>query len=190
MNATRKEFIAGLAGVAAVAGCKHIPSADAVNLAAKAIGGATGLVIHECDLPDGAEEAIVGITEKVLPCVPEIGVPLETAWTPIAQAHVDKLIADGRIDASLGPVIMAAFKLVVRGFALLEQKYPTVRTSRELLEAAVSGFGEGLLDVMKPSVDAFKAASVDVTAVGELRRTPEFRAIRMGVFAARRPARK
>lgn len=180
MNVSRKDFILGAAaaGATAVSGCKHLPTVDAVKLAAKAIGGATGLVLNECDIPSEARAAIIEITEKVLPCIPEIGVPLETAWTPIAQAHVDKLIADGKIDAALGPVIMAAFKLVVRGFALLEQKYPAVRTSRELLEAAVSGFGEGLLDTLKPTVDAFKAATVDVTAVGAIRRSNEFHRLR------------
>lgn len=178
MNVSRKDFILGAAaaGVTAttVSGCKHLPTVDAVKLAAKAIGGATGLVLNECDIPAEARTAIIEITEKVLPCIPEIGVPLETAWTPIAQAHVDKLIADGKIDAALGPVIMAAFKLVVRGFALLEQKYPEVRVSRELLGAAVSGFGEGLLDTLRPTVDAFKAVAVDVTSVGAIRRSCEF----------------
>lgn len=194
MNVSRKEFILGAAAAGvtatAVSGCKHLPTVDAVNLAAKAIGGATGLVLNECDIPDNARAAIIEITEKVLPCVPEIGVPLETAWTPIAQAHVDKLIADGRIDAALGTVIMAAFKLVVRGFALLEQKYPEVRTSRELLEAAVSGFGDGILDTLKPTVDAFKAATVDVTAIGELKRTHEFEMASFGFDSYMRYHRK
>lgn len=183
MNATRREFIMGGAtaavgaGLVSVTGCKHLPNVDSVNLAAKAIGGATGLILNECDIPDEARNAIIEITQKVIPWIPEIGQPLETAWTEKAQALVDGMIADGKLDAAYGPVIMAAFKLVVRGFALLEQKCPQVRTSRELLEAAVSGFSEGLISTLKPAT--CENCCIDVKAFKDLRKTPQARNVRM-----------
>lgn len=181
MKATRREFIIGSAtaavgaGLVSVAGCKHLPNVDSVNLAAKAIGGATGLIINECDIPGEARNAIIEIAQKVIPWIPEIGQPLETAWTEKAQELVDSMISDGKLDSAHGPVIMAAFKLVVRGFALLEQKVPHVRTSRELLEAAVSGFSEGLVSTLKP--EACESCCIDVKSLNELKKTPQARAV-------------
>ena len=139
-----------LAAVACIAvmgivGCKHIPTADTVYMVAHAGGTGTALVMNETSL-DAAKRIIIrDIMKEVRECTPEVGQTLEAAWTPIAQAHTDLLVEEGKIDTATGVVIMTGFKTVMVGVTLLETRYPQVRVSRDLLSAFITGFTDGFL---------------------------------------------
>ena len=141
---TRLAFLAGLVALA-VAGCKTVPTADTVYLVARAGGSATALVMNETKLDADKRTVIRDIVNEIRECTPEVGQTLEAAWTPIAQAHTDLLIQEGKIDAATGAVIMSGFKTVMVGVNLLEARYPVIHTSRDLLNAAIAGFTDGFL---------------------------------------------
>jgi len=152
-------------------GCKSIPSTDQMYLTSQTIGVATGLVANQCKIDDESRNAVVEIMNEVVQCIPETNQTFEVAWTPIAQAHVNKLIADGKIDAGQGALIMAAFNVVVKGIDyIFEIRYPKAKQYKELVIAAVDGFSDGFLAVFKPvNVEACSARVVDLKAYDWLR---------------------
>ena len=141
---TRLAFLTGLVALA-VTGCKTVPTADTVYLVAHAGGSATALVMNETKLDADKRTIIRDITKEVRECTPEVGQTLEAAWTPIAQAHTDLLVEEGKIDTAEGAVIMAGFKTVMVGVTLLETRYPQIRVNRDLLNAFITGFTDGFL---------------------------------------------
>ena len=126
-------------------GCKHVPSCDVIYMVAHAGGTGTALVMNETKLDTEKRTVIRDIMKEVRECTPEVGQTLEAAWTPIAQAHTDLLIQEGKIDAATGVVIMAGFKTVMVGVNLLEARYPVIRANRDLLNASITGFTDGFL---------------------------------------------
>lgn len=126
-------------------GCKHVPSCDAIYMVAHAGGTGTALVMNETKLDTDKRTIIRDITKEVRECTPEVGQTLEAAWTPIAQAHTDLLVQEGKISADTGVVIMAGFKTVMVGVNLLEARYPRIRADRDLLNAFIAGFTDGFL---------------------------------------------
>ena len=142
---TRLAFLAGLVALA-VTGCKTVPTADTVYLVAHAGGSATALVMNETKLDADKRTVIRDIVNEIRECTPEVGQTLEAAWAPIAQAHVDLLVEEGKIDTAAGAVIMAGFNTVMVGVTLLEIRYPQVRASRDLLNAFITGFTDGFLE--------------------------------------------
>ena len=132
-----------VAGV--VTGCHSLPPADPVYMVAHAGGTGTALVMNETSLDTAKRTVIRDITKEVRECTPEVGQTLEAAWTPVAQAHTDLLIQEGKIDAATGVVIMSGFKTVMVGVNLLEARYPHLRVNRDLLNAFITGFTDGFL---------------------------------------------
>lgn len=178
----RFDFILAAAACIAVVeiiGCKHIPTSDPVYMVAHAGGTGTALVMNETSLDATKRTVIRDIMKEVRECTPEVGQTLEAAWTPIAQAHTDLLIEEGKINATAGADIMTGFKTVMVGVTLLENRYPQVRVSRDLLSAFITGFTDGFLakfDVYCDGDDCrdLEAAApilCDRSVVTEVRRT-------------------
>lgn len=171
-----------LAGI--TLGCKHVPSCDVIYMVAHAGGTGTALVMNETSLDTEKRTVIRDITKEVRECTPEVGQTLEAAWTPIAQAHTDLLVQEGKIDAATGVVIMAGFKTVMVGVNLLEARYPRIRVDRDLLSAFIAGYTDGFLakfevecgDCTDRTVKA-ERLGIDRTVVTEVRRA----AIRNGL---------
>lgn len=126
-------------------GCKNVPSCDVIYMVAHAGGTGTALVMNETKLDTEKRTIIRDITKEVRECTPEVGQTLEAAWSPIAQAHTDLLVQEGKIDAATGVVIMSGFKTVMVGVNLLEARYPQIRADRDLLSAFIAGFTDGFL---------------------------------------------
>lgn len=126
-------------------GCKNVPSRDVIYMVAHAGGTGTALVMNETKLDTEKRTVIRDITKEIRECTPEVGQTLEAAWTPIAQAHTDLLVQEGKIDAATGVVIMAGFKTVMVGVNLLEARHPQIRADRDLLSAFIAGYTDGFL---------------------------------------------
>lgn len=126
-------------------GCKTTPAVGTVRTVAYAAGVSTALVMNETKLDADKRVVIRDIVREVRKCTPEVGQPIESSWTPIAQQHVDLLVGSGKIDVSTGVLIMAGFKTVMVGVNVIESRYPQIGAGRDLLDAAVGGFCEGFL---------------------------------------------
>lgn len=154
-----------IAGV--VTGCHSIPTADTVYMVAHAGGTGTALVMNETSLDTEKSTVIRDITKEVRECTPEVGQTLEAAWTPVAQAHTDLLIQEGRIDAATGTVIMSGFKTVMVGVNLLEARYPQIRADRDLLNAFIAGFTDGFLEKFEVECENCTDGCTDCTVRAE-----------------------
>ena len=147
-------------------GCKHVPSCDVIYMVAHAGGTGTALVMNETSLDAEKRTVIRDITKEVRECTPEVGQTLEAAWTPIAQAHTDLLVQEGKIDAATGVVIMAGFKTVMVGVNLLEARYPRIRADRDLLSAFIAGFTDGFLAKFEVECSDCRDCTVKATQLG------------------------
>ena len=160
MKKALKIVLASAAAMFALAGCKSLPTPDAMKSTATAVGAAAGLVANETKINDKARNTVIMIVEEVAKVVPKQGQSFEDAWTPVAKEIVAKLVADGKIDAATGDLVMMAFGIAVKGIDyIFDIRYPKAREYEELVAAAVSGFTDGFLTTFPPANgDAVKAA--------------------------------
>lgn len=175
---TRRAFVCGLPAVAVAAspGCKTLPGMEAVELAARGIGGAAGLVLNDCSLSPETRRTLACVMERIVAITPGAGESLTETWTTEAKKHVDGLVAGGKCRPLVGAVALAAFAVVVRAYVLLELRYPEIRVARELAFAAVDGFAAGFLATFRPSGLAVQA--YDVAVYRELSASAEAMALR------------
>jgi hypothetical protein len=144
-------------------GCTSLPSSDTMYSTTCAIGVATGMVANGTDIDDASRNAICDIMNEVSQCIPETNQTFSAAWTPIAKAHADSLVADGKITAEQGVLVMKAFDIVVSGIDyVFEVRYPKAKQYKELVSAAVDGFTDGFLSVFK-QVDGALSSGRSVT---------------------------
>lgn len=132
-------------------GCTSLPTNDTMYSTTCAIGVATGMVTNGTKIDDASRNAICDIMNEVSQCIPETNQTFSAAWTPIANAHTDKLIADGKLTAEQGVLVMKAFDLVVSGIDyIFEVRFQKAKQYKGLVSAAVDGFTDGFLSVFKP----------------------------------------
>lgn len=187
MNATRRNFILGGAAAAALSGCRSVPTPGQGKAIGKGVGGATGLVMDPCVSDDGVRNAIVDVVERIGRCSPQDGETVREAWTRTANAHVKELVDAGKVSQVQGSAILAAFDLLLKGWAILEERHPQVKVWSELTVAVVGGFCEGFLAVFKPVNGApCGDCTVDPKAYKALRDSREFMRMRHAVGAADR----
>ena len=166
---TRRDFIAGASGTAAVVtvaapGCTSMPGERAVYLVSRGIGLAAGMVVCECGLSAEAREALAAVVEKVMDATPGPGEAMATTWIGAAKRHLEALVAAGKAKPVPAAVALAAFAVVVYGYALVEMRHPQVGAVRRLVCAAVDGFAEGVLAVVRPSARTMPDCACDAAA--------------------------
>lgn len=188
----RREFLTGctMAAAAVVTGCKHVPTEDSVRKIASAFGGTTGFVLDQCELDSKSQDVIIYIVTLGYTIVPSEGQTVFDAWKDIARRHVESLVTGGRITAMQGDLILSAFDLVLKGVALLVERYPDVGTYGSLTTAAVEGFCNGFLAVYKPAdqngvcTDCCEECTIDVKTFKALKRSAEARKVAVRIRAA------
>lgn len=137
---------------ASVVGCKSFPTADTTYQTSYAIGIATGMVANQTKIDDASRNAIVEVLNIAVYCVPEVDQSFTDAWTPIAKAHVAKLVADGKLGDHEADLVLTAFSLVTKGIDyLFEVRFPEARQYKNLTAAAIDGFSSGFLTIFRPS---------------------------------------
>lgn len=155
---SRKDFLKGLVAATAtgtvattVTGCKSLPTAEVMYSTSLAIGYATGMIANQFKIRTEDRQIVIDIVNIVSQTVPAEGQTFEEAWAPIAKAHVQKLIDEGKIDKGLGDIILAAFAVVVKGIDyIFEVRFPKAKLYKDLVIAAIDGFTTGFLTVFKP----------------------------------------
>jgi len=181
----RLAFIIGIAAIAAfgTTGCKTTPGTDTIRLIGKAGGVTTGLVLNQCDIDAEAGAVITNIVANLGACQPKEGETLQDAWIRTAEDHTEILVARGKLTAQQAAMVIAGFKLVVKGYDLLIVKYPEVALYAELTSAAIDGFSSGLLATYKPGNKAVKVSclsgkDVDLDMLQKLMETREFKMLK------------
>lgn len=145
-------------------GCKSVPTTDTMYRTSYAVGVTTGMIANETKIDDASRNAICEVLEVVSSIVPETNQTFEAAWTPIAKAHIARLVEDGKLDDAQARMVETAFSLVVQGIDyIFEFRYPEARECKEVVIAAVDGFTGGFLAVFTPANDV-RAVEADAQA--------------------------
>lgn len=159
MKKSLKIMLASAAALLALAGCKSIPTPEAMKTTATAVGAAAGLVANETKIDDKARNAVIEIMDKVSSVTPAAGQSFEEAWTPVAKEVVAKLIAEGKLDDGTGQLALMAFGIAVKGIDyIFDIRYPKAREYEELVAAAIKGFTDGFLSTFPPADGTVRAA--------------------------------
>lgn len=149
-------------------GCKSIPTTDSMYRTSYAVGVATGMIANETKIDDASRNAICDIINVVSSCIPETNQTFEAAWTPIAKAHIAKLVEDGKLDDAQARMVETVFSLAIQGIDyLFEYRYPKAKTYKEVVVAAIDGFSSGFLKVFKPAnatLSASRTVELDAEA--------------------------
>lgn len=141
--------VAGILGVSALTGCTTPPTADVVYLAGRGCGSTTGIVLDNAVKDPEVRKRIVEIAGPVSQVIPQVGQTLDEAWGDVAKEHTAKLVAQDKLTEAQGRMVVAGFKLVCVGWSALEDRYPSIRVSRDLANAGLSGFFDGFLATFK-----------------------------------------
>ena len=153
--------------MAAVVGCKSIPTPEGMATTSYAVGAAAGMVANQTKIDDASRNVVIAIMNEVDSCIPQTNQTFEAAWMPIAKAHTQKLIDEKKIDAGQGELILGAFDVACKGIDyLMKVRYPKAMEYTELIEAGAHGFCDGFLSTFKPanSVSAGAKMMVDAEA--------------------------
>lgn len=141
-----------------VAGCKSVPSVDEMYARSYAVGYAAGTVANRLDVSARTRRAVSEVLNVVTECVPGTNQTFEAAWTPVAQSHVDRMVAEGRLSREEGMVALAAFGMAARGLDFLfEVRFRKARECMDLVVAAVDGSTAGFLTVFRSADDRASA---------------------------------
>lgn len=145
-------MIAAVACMVTVVGCKSVPTDSQMYTTSYAVGATTGLIADMTKIDDTTRNAVIDIVNIVDTCVPATNQTFTEAWTPIAAAHIAKLVEAGKIDAGQGILIAKTFDIACNGIDyLFNVRYPQARQYQDLVEAATHGFCDGFLITFKPS---------------------------------------
>lgn len=160
-------------------GCKSVPTNDTMYMTSYAVGVATGLISNNTKIDNDTRNAICDIINIVRQCVPETNQTFEVAWMPIAVKHVEKLITEGKLNVAQGKMVITAFSLACQGIDyIFEIRYPSAKTYRDLVIAAIDGFADGFLTVFKPINGALASPATlqyDVEAYNWLKENARYR---------------
>lgn len=176
MAVTRRDLVVALP-LALATGCATLPGASVVHGGARAVGVAAGRVLKACGLSEKATAAVVSVVGKIVEIVPDVGQSAEDAWGAAARKHVALLIAEGKCTELRGAIALAAFSLLVAAYGILEARYPAALAVRKVAEAAVDGFGKGLLAALADGQAA--SQSCDEEAYGSMRSSTLVSVVRM-----------
>lgn len=174
---TRRDFVAGAISLVIATGCTTLPGANVVYSGARAVGGAAGRVLKACNLSEKSASVIVEVVGKIVEIVPDVGQSAEDAWGAAAKKHVALLIAEGKCTELRGAIALAAFTILVAAYNILEARYPAALAVRKVAEAAVDGFGKGLLATL--SDDATASQAYDEEAYGSMKASTLVSVVRM-----------
>lgn len=129
-------------------GCKSIPTPEGMYRTATAIGVSAGMVANATGIPDDTRIVIIDIVNEVDKCIPQTNQSFTVAWTPVAEAHIEKLVADGKLTGENKDIVLKTFSIAVCGIDyIFTKRYPTARQYQDVVESAVHGFTEGFLAV-------------------------------------------
>lgn len=187
MNISRRNFLAGAGAIgvsAAVSGCKYPPSDEKGRKIGVGVGGATGLVLDACGLDDESRNATIEIVTGICTTTPQEGETIEQCWTRIAEETVKRLQEAGKLTSAQAAAVLAAFKLVIKAWQILEERHPEVKAWCSFTVAVVNGFCTGFLAVYKPAncnggCDE-GCCEIDMQAYKALQTTAEAKALGFG----------
>ena len=142
-------IVAGILGATLLSGCHTVPTADTVYLVGHGCGATTGIVSDSAVKDPAVREATISLAKRISQVVPQVGQTIEEAWGETAREHTEQLVQKGKLTPAQGQLVLAGFKLICVGYTALEDRYPNIRTYRDLANAGLSGFFDGFLSTFK-----------------------------------------
>lgn len=145
----KKILAIALAAMACLVGCdKEIPSAEKVAATANAIGKAAGYATQIAADKDTISNIVV-IVGKVQAVVPATNDTFVSAWTPVVEAEVAKLVEAGKLTEEKALLVKTASLLAAEGVDYLFKMNPTWKNYTDISAVAVKSLCEGYTSVLE-----------------------------------------
>ena len=140
-----------------ITGCKELPSAETIATLSKSIGYAAGITCNLGGISPGCRKTILEVLEIAGEVVPATNETFTAAWGPVVKKTVEKFVAEGKIDASEGNLIISAMTVATSGLDyMFDVRWPKAKQYKELVSAGTKGFIEGFKTVINNALSASK----------------------------------
>ena len=140
-----------------ITGCKDLPSADTIATLSKTIGYAAGITCNLGGITPGCRKTIIEVLDIAGEVVPATNETFTAAWGPVVKKTVEKFVAEGKIDASEGNLVISAMTVATSGLDyMFDVRWPKAKQYKELVSAGTKGFIEGFRSVVNSALSASK----------------------------------
>lgn len=156
-------------------GCKSLPTADKIVGLSYSAGLAAGYVCEITNTDAATVETTIAVMNVVQTIIPGTNSTCVAAWKPVITENVGKFVAEGKIDAAKGAIIITSLTLVAEAVDYVFIKHPDWKQYADATTLAVNGVCEGFKSVACAS--AFKGSlyiTYDSDAYIHLRAIKEF----------------
>jgi len=147
-----KKLVLGIiaACMAIITGCKTVWTTDESYKVGSAVGYTTAYVLNnQAKLDNDTRNAIIKITTEVQKYVPGSNETFTTAWTPIVNSYLDKLVADGKLTVKQAERVKKDFCYITTLLdSYVEKK--GIKPYQDCVNAFIDGFITKFLDNFKP----------------------------------------
>lgn len=144
-----------------VTGCDELPSEEKIEMLSKSIGVAAGCAVDLSGVSDKDRNAILEVLDIVDDVVPAPNESFATAWKPVIDNTVQKLVDEGKLDVRAGELVKSALYVAAQGLDyVFDVRWPRAKDYKNLISAGIRGFTEGFKNVVKPA-NVLTAAKFD-----------------------------
>lgn len=169
-----KKIICSIAAVAMaffMAGCdkgKDITPEKMTDIAT-VIGRTAGYACELSKTKTEVKETIIKVLDIASVAVPTNGQTFVEAWTPIIDAELTKVVAEGKINADEAKIAKVALNVACEGIDYVFVKYPKAKEGKDLVGAAVKGFVTGFKSVVSNTLKVSEKPEIDEEALKYLK---------------------
>ena len=131
-----------------ITGCDKNLTPERMTTISTVIGRTAGYTCELSKTKTEVKETIMKVLDISSEVVPTNGQTFAEAWTPVIDAEINKLVAEGKLDAAGAQVAKLALGVACDGIDYVFVKYPKAKEGKELVSAAVTGFISGYKSVV------------------------------------------
>lgn len=161
----KKIIVASIVGaMMGFVGCDKLPTPEKIEAVSTVIGRTAGYVCELSKTKTEVKDAILKVMDVVATVVPTNGETFVEAWTPIANAEIQKLVDSKKLDEASAALVKNAVAIACEGIDYVFIKYPKAKDVKELVSAATMGFIGGFKSVVSMNFAADAKFEIDEEA--------------------------
>lgn len=160
-------FIGSIIGLTSLMGCDELPTVEQMTLTSTSIGYAAGYACEIGKIDDNVRNNILTVLDTVAVIVPTNGQSFAMTWSPIIKNTVENLVKNNKINEKYSEVVIVTATAAATGLDyIFTVKYPQLKATSEIVNAAINGFMNGFKTVIKPNdvENAARTITYDVEA--------------------------
>ena len=162
-----KKFLTIAAVTATLVGCSTFIG-DNIATVARLAGTATGQAVNMGKFNAKTHNTIIEVVNVLRDVTPGVEQSFVECWSAAADKYLDEIVAKGKFDASLKPLVLTGVKTVGMGIDYLFEKHPEWEKNENQVKEAITAFCDGFLSICTPVDEASESVSAMSTKCGKV----------------------